>query len=283
MAERKPWGGIFGRHEREMPFWEHLEELRRRLLRAIGAMLVLTIAAYLYSGTILDWLVVRTIGEATFLKPLEVFNTRLKVSFLVALIAGAPYILWEIWGFMVPGLMQREKKIVGPLVFWSALLFYGGVAFAYFVVNPMMLRMLVGFETEHIRPQIAVSSLLDFMTGMALASGILFQLPLVVAALSIVGVLHPSFLIRRWRHAFVGIFVLTAVITPGDGPSQVILAAPVLVLYFASILIARAIWRGRKHGGPEGSATPGEKPTPATPVSGPGPPVPGGGSEERRT
>jgi sec-independent protein translocase protein TatC len=104
----------------------------------------------------------------------------------------APYILWEIWAFVVPGLMHREKKIVGPLVTWSAILFYAGVAFAYFVVNPMMLRVLVGFRTEHIRPQIAISSLLDFMTGMALAAGILFQLPLIVAALSLVGCIRRS-------------------------------------------------------------------------------------------
>lgn len=229
-----------------MPFWEHLEELRRRVLRAIGVLLAMTIGAYLYSGRILDRLVVGTIGEATFLKPMEVFNTRVKISFLIGLVVAAPYLLWEIWAFLVPGLLQRERKMVGPLVLWSALLFYAGIAFAYFIVNPLMLQLLVGFRTEHIRPQIAVSALLDFMTSMALASGILFQLPMVVAALSMVGVLHPSFLIRRWRHAVVGIFILTAVVTPGDGPSQIVLAAPVLLLYFASILVARAIWRARK-------------------------------------
>lgn len=255
MAASKGWRGIFRREDREMPFWEHLDELRHRLLRAIGVLLVFTIVAYVFSGRVLDWLVVHTIGEATFLKPLEVFNTRVKISFIASLIVAAPYILWEIWAFVVPGLMQRERKIIGPIVAWSAVLFYAGVAFAYFVVSPMMLRMLVDFRTEHIRPQIAVSSLLDFMTGMALASGILFQLPLIVAALSLVGVMHPSFLIRRWRHAVVGIFVLTAVVTPGDGPSQVVLAAPVLLLYFASILIARAIWRGKK-GGAGGDAEP---------------------------
>jgi sec-independent protein translocase protein TatC len=256
MATGRGWRGIFRREDREMPFWEHLEELRRRVLRAIGVLLLLTLGAYLFSGTILDRLVVGTIGEATFLKPMEVFNTRVKVSFLLGLIVAAPYLLWEIWAFVVPGLMHRERKMVGPLVLWSAVLFYSGIAFAYFVVNPLMLQLLVGFGTEHIRPQIAVSSLLDFMTSMALASGILFQLPLVVAALSMVGVLHPSFLIRRWRHAIVGIFVLTAVITPGDGPSQIVLAAPVLVLYFASIFVARAIWRGKQQ-------EKGESPAPA--------------------
>lgn len=230
----------------DMPFWEHLEELRRIVLRAIGGFLIATVACYFFSGRVLDELVLRTIGEASFLKPMEAFNSRLKIAFLCGLIVSLPFILWQIWGFIVPGLMKKERKVVAPLVAWSTLLFYGGVAFSYFVLTPIMLKLLVGFGTEHVTAFIAVGSLLDFVVTMAIASGVLFQLPLVVAVLSIVGVLTPSFLIRRWRHAVVGIFVLTAVITPGDGPSQIVLAVPVLLLYFSSIFVARAIWRGKK-------------------------------------
>lgn len=240
------WKSIFRREDREMPFMEHLEELRRVLLRAIGVLLAATLAAYFFSGRILEEIVTATIGEATFLKPMEAFNSRLKIAFLAGLIAALPIILWQIWGFVVPGLMKRERRIVMPLVVGGAVLFYGGIAFSYFVVTPMMLTLLVGFGTEHIRPQIAVSHLLDFVVSMGMASGLLFQLPLVVAVLSMVEVITPDFLIRRWRHAMVGIFILTAVITPGDGPSQIVLAAPVVVLYFASVLVARAIWKGKR-------------------------------------
>jgi sec-independent protein translocase protein TatC len=239
--------GLFRRSPTaEMPFWEHLEELRRVVLRAIGGFLLATVACYFFSGRILEELVVRTIGEASFLRPMEAFNSRLKLAFLLGLIVSLPYVLWQLWGFIVPGLMKKERKVVAPIVFWSALLFYAGIVFSYYILTPIMLRLLVGFGTDHVQPFIAVGSLLDFVVTMAVASGVLFQLPLVVAVLSIVGILTPTFLIRRWRHAVVGIFILTAVITPGDGPSQIVLAAPVLLLYFSSIFVARAIWRGKK-------------------------------------
>lgn len=229
-----------------MPFMEHLEELRRMVLRVIGVLLAATLGAYFLSGWILDRIVTATIGEATFLKPMEAFNSRLKIAFLSGLVIALPIILRQIWGFVVPGLMRRERRIILPLVVGGTLLFYGGIAFSYFIVTPMMLTLLVGFGTEHIRPQIAVGHLLDFVVSMGMASGLLFQLPLVVAVLSLVEVVTPDFLIRRWRHAMVGIFILTAVVTPGDGPSQIVLAAPVVILYFASVLVARAIWKGKR-------------------------------------
>jgi sec-independent protein translocase protein TatC len=234
--------------EKEMPFLSHLEELRGVVLRAVAGFLLATIGCYILSGRVLEALVLHTIQDATFLRPMEAFNARLKVAFLMGLIVSLPWVLLQIWGFVVPGLMKKERKTIGPMVLWSTLLFYAGIAFSYFVLTPLMLRLLVGFQTEHIRPQIAVGGLLDFVVTMALASGVLFQLPLVVAALSMIGILTPAFLIKRWRHAVVGIFILTAVITPGDGPSQIVLGIPVLILYFASILVARAIWRGKKKG-----------------------------------
>jgi sec-independent protein translocase protein TatC len=244
------WRGIssiFRRDDREMPFMEHLEELRRVVIRAIGVLLVTTLAAYYFAGRLLEMIVVKTIGEATFLRPMEAFNARLKIAFLLGLMVSIPFILWQIWTFVVPGLLRKERSMVGPLVFWSTLLFYGGVAFSYTVVTPTMLQFLVGLGTEHIRPQIAVSYLMDFVIGMAAASGLLFQLPVVVAILSMIEILRPEFLIRQWRQAVVGTFVLTAIVTPGDVfIAQVVLALPVLFLYFSSIFVSKAIWKGKK-------------------------------------
>jgi sec-independent protein translocase protein TatC len=240
-------GSMLGRDDREMPFLEHLEELRRVIIRGIGILLVATFAAYYFSGRLLEWIVVRTVGEAMFLRPMEAFNARLKIAFLLGSVVSIPFILWQIWAFVVPGLMRKERKMIGPLVFWSTLLFYAGIVFSYLVVTPMMLQFLIGMGTEHIRAQIAVSYLLDFVIGMALASGVLFQLPVVVAILSMVEILRPEFLIRQWRHAVVGTFILTAVVTPGDVfVAQIVLAVPVLILYFSSIFVARAIWRGKE-------------------------------------
>ncbi len=127
------------------------------------------------------------------------------------------------------------------------LLFYAGVVFSYLVVIPSMLSFLMGLGTEHLKAQIAIGYLLDFIVGMAAASGILFQLPVVVALLAMIGILRPGFLIKWWRHAVIGTFILTAVVTPGDVfIAQVVLAVPVLILYFASIFVAKAIWRNKE-------------------------------------
>ncbi len=242
-------GSIFRRDDREMPFMEHLEELRRVVIRGIGVLLFATLVSYYFSGRILEEIVIRTVGEATFLRPMEAFNARLKVAFMMGMIISIPFILWQIWTFVVPGLLKKERKSVGPLVFWSTLLFYAGVVFSILVVTPSMLGFLVGLGTEHIRAQIAVSYLLDFVTGMALASGVLFQLPVVVAILSMVEILRPEFLMRMWRQAVVGTFILTAGVTPGDVfIAQIVLALPVLILYFSSVFVARAIWRGKERG-----------------------------------
>jgi sec-independent protein translocase protein TatC len=116
-------GSIFRRDDREMPFMEHLEELRRVVIRGIGVLLLATLGAYYFSGNVLEQIVVRTVGEATFLRPMEAFNARLKIAFLLGMIVSIPFILWQIWTFVVPGLMKRERSMVGPLVFWSTLLF----------------------------------------------------------------------------------------------------------------------------------------------------------------
>jgi sec-independent protein translocase protein TatC len=240
-------GSIFRRDDREMPFMEHLEELRRVIIRGIGVLLLATLASYYFSGWLLEQIVIRTVGEATFLRPMEAFNARLKIAFLLGLIVSIPFILWQVWTFVVPGLMKKEQRMVGPLVFWSTLLFYAGVAFSYLVVTPTMLQFLVGMGSEHLRAQIAVSYLLDFVIGMAFATGLLFQLPVVVAILSMIEILHPEFLVRKWKQAVVGTFILTAIVTPGDVfIAQVVLALPVLILYFSSVFVARAIWRDKE-------------------------------------
>jgi sec-independent protein translocase protein TatC len=263
MAPLTDWlRGVLRKEDREMPFWEHLEELRRVLIRSIGVVLVTTLAAYVFSGRILDYLVVSSIGQATFLSPLEAFNARIKIAFLIGIVVSAPVILWQIWSFVVPGLMGRERKTVGPLVFWSALLFYAGVAFSYFYVTPTVLRLLVGLGTPHLRPMIAVSFLLDFMIGMSLASGIMFELPVVVAILSMIEIVTPDFLIRRWRHAVIVTFILTAVVTPGDVfIAQIVLGLPVLLLYFSSVFVSKAIWRGKKRKESAVTAAPGGGPS----------------------
>lgn len=232
-----------------MPFLEHLEELRRVLLTIAAAVVVCAVGAWFVSGHVIDYVVVSHVGQAQFLRPMEAFVARMKVALLFGFMVSLPFVAFQVWNFVVPGLLNHERKIVMPLVFFSTLLFLVGTAFSYLVLTPMMIKLLMGFGTEHIQANITVDYLLDFIIKMAVACGILFQLPLVVAVLTLVRVVTPRFLISKWRHAVVVILIIAAVATPGDGPSQIILAAPIIVLYFLSIGISVLIVRDRGESG----------------------------------
>src|SRR5690606_38336811 len=140
-----------GRDDREMPFLEHLEELRRVLLASLAGIAICGIAVYAFSGMVIDWIVVQHVGSAQFIRPMEAFMARIKVSLLLGLIVSLPFVMFQIWNFIVPGLMQHERRIVLPAAFFSTLLFLGGVAFSYFVLTPIMVGLLTtGFSTQHV-------------------------------------------------------------------------------------------------------------------------------------
>ncbi|MBP7669355.1 MAG: twin-arginine translocase subunit TatC [Candidatus Eisenbacteria bacterium] len=231
-----------------MSFFEHLDELRGVVVSCLFVLLVLACGAWFFSERLLDLLVSRTVGQATFIRPLEAFMTRVKLSLLLGLIAGLPFIAFRVWGFVVPGLLQREKRIALPLVVLSTVLFLIGIAFASLALTPTMLKLLLGFGSERVVANIAVGYLFDFVLKMALACGLLFQLPLVIAILSLMGIVTPKFLLAKWRHAIVIILIVAAVVTPGDGPSQLVLAIPIVILYFLSIWVSAAIHRGKQTG-----------------------------------
>lgn len=230
-----------------MPFLEHLEELRRVILASLGALFICAIIGYIFSGRVLDYIVVRTVGEAQFLRPMEAFNVRFKLALILGAILALPFISFQIWGFVVPGLMHDERRLVLPVAVWSMVLFLGGMAFSYLVITPMMLRILMDFGTAHVTANIAVDYLLDFVLKLAFGTGILFQLPLVVVLLTMVRVVSPRFLWSKWRHAIIIILITASVVTPGDGAiSTLVLAGPILVLYFASALLSTMIDRARR-------------------------------------
>jgi sec-independent protein translocase protein TatC len=236
-----------------MSFLEHLEEFRQVILASLVAVLAATVVCWFLSGRILDYVVLHSIGHAQFLRPTEAFSTRFKIAFFFGFVIALPYVAIRLWSFIGPGLFRSERTVVVPAAMSSSLLFLSGMAFSYFVITPMMLKLLVGFGTEHVEANIAVGYLLGFIMKMALACGLLFQLPLVVAALTRFGVVTPGFLWKKWRHAVLIIFVVAAVVTPGDGPSQIVLAAPVVALYFISIAVSSLVVRRMKPGG-EGQA-----------------------------
>jgi sec-independent protein translocase protein TatC len=232
---------------REMSFWDHLGELRGVLVSILVSLLGLSIVAWFFSGPILDWLVADVpVDHLMFLAPSEAFMTRMKLSFILGGLAAFPYIGYRVWRFVSPGLFRRERGRILPVAAASAVLFYGGVVFAYFLVVPVIVRFMLGYATERVQPMLSVGAYFTTVSRMCLAFGLVFQLPIVILLLSFIGIVSPWFFLRQWRYAVVIIFVAAAIFTPPDPVSQVLMAVPLVVLYIGSASFAALVMRRRK-------------------------------------
>lgn len=231
----------------QMGFLDHLEELRKTLFWVGGIVLVSTVATWFFSDQIIDLLLrpAREAGQETlyFSAPMEAFMLKLKASLVVGVLIGFPLILQRVYMFVLPGLLPREKRIVTPLLFGATGLFYTGVLFCFLILLPLVIRFAVGFATESMQPWLTVGSYFSMAARLCLAFGLLFELPMVVFALSWARVVHPRTLLRGWRWALLSILVVSAVLTPPDVISQVLLAGPVMLLYLVSVLISMVVRR----------------------------------------
>lgn len=240
-----------------MSFFDHLEELRWRIIRSLLSVVVGTIIAWFF----IDWLV-----DGVLLRPITVLNAhasgvqqqihlqnlkpfgQLFLYMQVAIVAGVllclPYILYELWSFIAPGLMPKERKFVKWIVMFTTVCFLAGIAFSYFVMLPAALQFFAGFGTATIANNIAISEYMNFVVSVLLASGVVFELPMVSWFLSKIGILTPAFMRRYRRHSIVAIFIIAAFLTPGTDPvSQVLLAMPLMGLYEISIWVSAWTWR----------------------------------------
>jgi sec-independent protein translocase protein TatC len=231
-------------------FFEHLEELRRRLILCLGAVAVSALTAFFFSDRILAFLIdpIRAeIGSVYFFSPAEAFVTKVQIACIVGALLASPLILTELWLFVTPALGERERRKAAPLIFVVSALFIAGVVFAYCSVMPVGLKFLIGQQTELLKPMISVEHYIAFIGAMLLAFGIAFNMPVFILALSWFGVLKASVLFRYHRHAVVLIFILAAVLTPGpDIASQLLLAVPLLSLFELSLLGAYLIEKARR-------------------------------------
>jgi sec-independent protein translocase protein TatC len=231
----------------EMPFLHHLEEFRKVLFHAALGCVVGALGGWWLAPAVLENLIHRTVGTAVVLSPMEAFNERIKLTLLLGLAIAAPYVFFRVWNFIVPGLFKQERRWVLPTAMGSMVLFGAGAAAAYFYIVPLVVSVLTQFMTPSMHAQIRLEALLGMTYGMVLACGIVCQLPLVLMMLTVVGLVTPKGLLRQWRYALVGSFILTAVITPGDVvTAQVILAVPMALLYFLSVGLSWLVWRGRR-------------------------------------
>lgn len=231
----------------EMPFLAHLEELRGVLMHTVIACLIGAIAGWLLAPRVLEDIIRRTVHEAIVLSPMEAFNERLKLAIILGLLLVLPYVFYRIWNFVVPGLMKRERSMILPMALGSMFMFALGAWAAYGYVVPLVIRVLSGFTTPSMKPEIQLGSLLSFVYNLALACGLVFQLPLVTMTLTAVGIVTPSFLLRQWRYAIVLVFIVTAIITPGDVmTAQIVMGIPMTGLYFISVGLSYLVARRRR-------------------------------------
>ncbi len=228
----------------KQPFLSHLEELRKRLIACAIAVGVGFAVCYAFSERLYRILVSPLIeimpeGEGLiFTRLLDPFFTYLKTGLIAGVMLVAPYLFYQLWLFIAPGLYQHEKKYVIPFVFFSTILFVGGALFGYFVVFPLAFRFFLGFENEYIQAMPSMNDYFSFVIRLLCAFGIAFELPVVIFFLAKIGIVTPQLLRKKRKYALLLMFVVGAIITPPDVISQVMLAVPLIALYEVGIILA---------------------------------------------
>lgn len=233
-----------------MTFLEHLDELRRRILYSIIAVAVTFVGSWIFREAIYGFLAapIRNLGlELHLTKPTDAFTIYLKVSFVAALFLAIPVVLYQVWAFIAPGLYRNEKSYVLPFLFSSTILFVLGGAFAYYVILPPALNFLLIEFGGEFTSIIRAIDYFDFELLIIVGMGVIFQLPVLVAFLSIFGMITPSFLWRNFRYAFLLIVIIAAVMSPTTDPFNLFLwSGPMVILYMFSIAISWIFQRRRK-------------------------------------
>jgi len=233
--------------EGESSLIDHLVELRSRLLRAITGLVIALVALLPFANRLYGWFaqpLLDKLPQGAQLIAVEVaspFFAPLKLAFFAAVLLTMPWLLYQAWAFVAPGLYKREKKLALPLLVSAVLLFYGGCAFAFFIVLPAVFGFLTAVTPEGVAMMTDINAYLNFVLVIFLAFGISFELPVALVILVLLGWVTPAQL-REWRgYAIVGMFILAAVITPPDVVSQLLLAIPMCLLYEAGIVAARMV------------------------------------------
>ncbi|MBI1953591.1 MAG: twin-arginine translocase subunit TatC [Candidatus Omnitrophica bacterium] len=221
-----------------LPFITHLEELRRRLLRSLGWVALGVAVAWVKSEALLSWLI-EPVGKVVYLSPTEPFLLQLKVALWAGGVLACPFLAWEAWGFLSPGLLARERRWMAFLIPAGFGLFLLGGWLSFRFLVPVALGFLLRFGVESLTPMISAGHYFGFVIGLALAGGIMFQTPVVVLVLTQMGLVTPRTLLAQWRVAVVVILVASAVLTPTpDMASQLILSLPMTGLYFLSVALS---------------------------------------------
>ncbi|EJL6359993.1 twin-arginine translocase subunit TatC [Vibrio cholerae] len=231
--------------EQTQPLISHLLELRNRLLKAVAAVVVIFIGLIYFSNEIYEFvskpLVERLPAGATMIATdvASPFFTPLKLTLIAAVFLAVPFILYQVWAFVAPGLYKHERRLIFPLLVSSSLLFYCGVAFAYFVVFPLVFGFFTAISLGGVEFATDIASYLDFVLALFLAFGIAFEVPVAIILLCWTGATTPKILSEKRPYIIVGAFVVGMLLTPPDMISQTLLAIPMCLLFEVGLFFAR--------------------------------------------
>ncbi|NTV83855.1 MAG: twin-arginine translocase subunit TatC [Bacteroidales bacterium] len=261
--------------EKEMSFWEHLEELRWHLVRAVIVLVLLAIGAFIMRKFIFDVIILAP-KEPDFIsyralcalgkwlstdalcigaEPLEIINIQMSGQFMVhlyismmaALVVAFPYLLWEIWSFIRPALLPKEKKYSQGVVIYSTILFIIGMLFSYYLIVPLTVNFFSSYQvSESVNNTITLNSYISTVVSLSLATGLVFELPIVVFFLTKVGLLTPAFMKKNRKYVLVILLTIAAIITPPDIFSQILVTIPLMLLYELSILVSAKVISKKK-------------------------------------
>lgn len=227
-----------------MPFLAHVAELRKRLLLAFAALAAATAASFSFTEALAEYLMHPAAGLSfVYLSPPELFLAYVRIAVLAGLVISSPVILFQVWMFVRPGLLKRERRAIRAGLFFGAVFFAAGAAFSFFVILPFTLRFFLQYATERIEAVFSFGEYVGFVTSLVLSFGAAFELPVVTAILAALGVVKGSVLAKARRYAVLLVFILAAILTPPDVVSQVLLALPMLFLFELSVIVARRIER----------------------------------------
>ena len=223
----------------------HIADLRKRLTISTITVVVMFFACFSFYEPILEWMmapVKHALPVGTSMIAVEIqetFFTAMKVAFFAGFIISLPVIFWQLWLFLAPGLYDHEKKLVVPFVFFATLMFLLGASFAYYIVVPIGFDFLIAFGNSVVSVLPSIGKYVGFFTKLLIGFGIAFELPVITFFLAKIGIVNDHMLKDFFRYAVVLIFIVAAVLTPPDVISQVLMAAPLLILYGVSIYIAK--------------------------------------------
>ena len=239
MAEAEPADG-------KMSFFDHLTELRTRIMWSLGAAGVGLAISLFFTERVMKYMIDHVLKiKPVFTTPTEAFWTYMKVAMIAGLFIAMPVLLWNVWAFVAPGLHKHERKYAAPFVIIGSLLFLLGGAFALLVVVPFAVSFLVGFgQQQGLQPMLSISSSVDFVLKFTLAFGLVFELPVIITLLSMIGIVTPQFLSKNRKYAILINFIIAAILTPTpDVLNQTLMAGPLIILYEVGIISARIFGR----------------------------------------